>query len=129
MKASAKMAVLVSVTESSLRQLRFDFRKNDGKEFVEFEVAGPAGFNVRIMHLPEVEYPSRLFGALLMHRLSESTDIQLKCPKTEPESRQRAAELVSAIMAALPTLPWKGLSLVESMTSKAMWQRAAEGRD
>ena len=121
------MSELVSAAHSNLERLGLAFKKHEGKEFVEFEVAEPARFIVRITHLAEMEYPSPLFGVLMNRRLPEATDLRIVFTDAEQAARHHSAELVKGILASLRRPPWEGLGFIPSMTAKSMWSRAAQG--
>ncbi len=129
MKAATKMKVLVNTTADTLGRLGFKFERNGGEQLVEFNVLWPEPFMVRISHLAEVEYPSGVFGMILPSRQSECTDLRLVFAEDSRLARQRAAELVKGLLETLPKPPWKGLGLIEAGTARAMWRRAADGRE
>lgn len=129
LKTSVGFAKLASITESTLRQLGYEFAVNRASQIVEFEVMRPEQFIVRITHLKEVEYPSAVFGFALPGRQSECNDFRLVFTGDARGARELSAKLVKGILSSMKKPPWKGLGLVESMTSKSMWLRAAEGLD
>ena len=129
MKASVNLARLASLTESTMRQLGLEFARNEGKQIVEFDVTRPGSFIIRITQLPEVEYPSAVLGFLLPGRQSESTDFRIVFRDGDRNARELSSALVKGILGSLKKPPWKGLGLVESITSKSLWTRAAEGLD
>lgn len=129
MKASASMKELVRVTDANLRLLGHTFTRNEGREMVEFDVSRPVPFLIRITHLQEVEHPSAVFGLFLPSRQGESTDLRIELGDGGDMARQPSSELVRGIIASLKSPPWKGLGFIESSTSRALWSRAAEGRE
>lgn len=127
LKSSYLVSELVSVTETCLRQLEFKFVRNETKGMVEFDVTEPATFLVRITQLQELEHPSPIFGLLLTGRQSACTDLSVVLDPIEVAARIRASELIKAILSSLQEPPWKGLGVIESLTSKALWTRYARG--
>lgn len=127
MKSSYPVSELVSVTETSLQRLEFKFLKNEAKDMFEFEVTEPETFLVRITQLQELEHPSPIFGFLLSSRQSACTDLSVVLNPLDVAAKIRASELIKAILSSVQEPPWKGLGVVESRTSKALWTRYAQG--
>jgi hypothetical protein len=123
------MKELVSVTQSGLERLGFEYTKNGASELVEFEVSKPAPFLVRITHLAEIEHPSVVLGLGYSSRQRESTDFRIQFNVESAAARANAAGLVRHVLTTLKKPPWKGLGFIEGGTAKALWRRAAEGRE
>lgn len=122
------MEELVAAASTTLDRLGFGFKRNESKDVVELEVSIPVRFTVRITHLPEVMHPSPMFGMLAPRTLPEATDFAIVDPGDEDVTREKTAEVVRGVLASLKRPPWVGLGFVPSMTSKAMWSRAAQGK-
>jgi len=129
LKASARMKEIVGATENGLKSLGFEYTKGDAKELVEFDVTKPQPFIVRITHLAEMEHPSAVLGLGYSSRQRECTDFRIQHIVETPEARANAAGLVKEVLSSLKRPPWKGLGFIEGGTAKALWQRAAEGKE
>lgn len=127
MKSTSTFPKLAAATEASLVRLGFKFLKNEAKGMLEFEVTEPEAFLVRIRSLEETEQPSPVFGFMFTRRQSACTDLSLVVGPGNPTAKARSSELIKAILGSMKVPPWKGLGIVESRTSKALWTRYSEG--
>jgi len=123
------MKEIVAATEAGLKTLEFSYTKSDAKELVEFDITRPEPFIVRITHLAELEHPSAVLGLGYSSRQRESTDFRIQYTVESVAARANAAGLVKQVLSSLKKPPWKGLGFIEGGTAKALWQRAAEGRE
>jgi hypothetical protein len=127
LKSASTLPKLASATEANLVRLGFKFMKNETKAMLEFEVIEPEAFLVRIRSLEETEQPSPILGFMFARTQSACTDLSLVVDPGNPAAKSGASELIKAIIGSLKVPPWKGLGMVESRTSKALWTRYAAG--
>lgn len=125
MKSGLRGAALAEATEGALKRLGYGYSRSGAGGVVEFEVSSPAPFVVRITQLEEVEHVSSVFGAGFPSVQPVASDFALESDQAVPASREAGARLVAEVRGSLKAPPWKGLGVVEGMTARALWERAA----
>lgn len=121
MKTSIPYREVADALESVLREANCVFHRSSSRNFLEFHVQEPTEIIFRVIHLEERVYPSIIFGFLLPSRQGECTDLEIITRESEG-SKDLASRLISELVKRLPRKPWEGLGLIESRTSKALWE-------
>lgn len=126
MKSGVGAPRLVEVAEGALRRLGYGYAKSSSGGVVEFEVSTPARLVARVTRLEEVEEVSSVFGSGFPSRQGGASDFALVLDPGDPDSKGAGARLVAEVRGSLKDPPWKGLGFIESMTAKALWERASK---
>ena len=124
-RTSLSAEELENLVSETMKELGFVCRRNQGLGVAEFEVVSPCGFLVRVEDLTgeRMGFPLRsrlkVESAITVNRL-------LGAKEPESEVGHRVSEFLTALRAAAPAEPWKGLGIMDSRSEKANWERLGE---
>jgi len=113
---------LERLVAETLKKLGFVTRINRGHAVTEFEVVSPCDFLVRV----EDTTRERLgFGVRSKIKVESAIELYptVGSPDPREEVERHVAEFLTALRAAVPPEPWKGLGLVGSRVEKGNWEQ------
>lgn len=120
-KASNGLRELSKASESAFTRLGYNFGKGGREGIVEYEVASPHPFSVRMEDLSTSYGNDRLLG--MFSKPQGGTSVQIIVPDDDAEGLRAASHFVQEMVGGLKSKPWKGLGFVSSGTAKILWER------
>ena len=127
MKASNSIKELSKASETALGRLGFEYGKGGRQGVVEFVVTKPFAFSVILEDISSLSFSrTTLFlGGFLAPNPTRSS-VLINVQDDDPKGYGAASAYAKEMVGGLKRKPWKGLGIVSSRTSKALWDRWLE---
>jgi hypothetical protein len=123
LKSSTDFSILTENTETSLRELNFEFFQNRGRELIEYEITKPTYFRILVEKRKDPEVGNLLLPSI---KTAKGSTMDIWFDQEESVgSKENAKQFVNSLLPKLPTRPWEGLKFRESGKEKKKWMEFA----
>jgi hypothetical protein len=119
LRASTDFNVLIGKAETCLRQTRYEFFQNRGRNLVEFEITKPVYFRIVVEKRADPEVGNILLPSI---KTAKGSTLDIWFDEEESAGAVEAAKLfVNGLVVTLPVPPWEGLRFRESGKERKKW--------
>jgi len=127
LKASNSIKELSKASEAALGRLGYEYGKGGRQGLVEYVVTKPFAFSVILEDISSLSFSraSIFLGGFLAPNPSRSS-VLINVSGDDPNGYSAASAYAKEMVAGLKKMPWKGLGIVSSRTSKVLWDRWLE---
>jgi hypothetical protein len=127
LKASNSIKELSKASEDALGRLGYEYGKGGRQGLVEYVITKPFSFSVILEDISGLSFSrtSMLLGGFLAPNPTRSS-VLINVPGDDPKGYGAASAYAKEMVVGLKKMPWKGLGIVSSRTSKVLWDRWLE---
>ena len=127
LKACNSVKELSKASEAALGRLGFEYGKGGRQGVVEFVITKPFAFSVILEDISAVSFSrtSMFLGTFLAPNPTRSS-VLINVNDDDPKGYGAACAYTKEMVGGLKKMPWKGLGIVSSRTSKILWDRWLE---
>jgi len=118
---------LSKASEAALGRLGFEYGKGGRQGVVEYSVTKPFAFSIILEDISAITFSraTMFLGGFLAPNPTRSS-VLINVADDDPKGYGAACAYAKEMVGGLKKMPWKGLGIVSSRTSKILWDRWLE---